>query len=460
MILLKNILSHDKAFKFLIDSLDLKTSLGRNYMLNFKYLRRSTEIQEELNMLDLFYIAFQDVDKKEILERILIKLDHIMDIRGSVKRLSAQMSLDDVELFEIKRFALLSVEINKLMSDLSLDYPSLPDLEGVVDILDPEKQRIPAFYIYSCYDVDLAKYRKLATEAQSDEEKKKHRQTALDIEDKVRVRLSQQLLDFVDVLNNCLDKIAILDFHLAKAQLSLQFDLKKPVIRKGQTSYKALFNPYIKEILEKEGKQFQTIDIDLYQQPCLLTGVNMGGKTVLLKTLGLAQYLFQFGFFVPALQAEISPVDLIFVSSGDYQSELSGLSSYAAEMLIVNDIIKAAKSNKRILAIVDELARTTNPMEGQAIVNATLEILSENHVMALVSTHYGSLKFSGRRLKIKGLSLDKLNEHKIDLKRIQEVMDYSVVDDDGTENSHQALEIASLLGIDKDLLYRANKELL
>ena len=49
--------------------------------------------------------------------------------------------------------------------------------------------------------------------------------------------------------------------------------------------------------------------IDFNQQPCLLTGVNMGGKTVLLKTIGLSQYLFQFGFYVPASSAIISSVE-------------------------------------------------------------------------------------------------------------------------------------------------------
>ncbi|MDD2413175.1 MAG: DNA mismatch repair protein MutS [Bacteroidales bacterium] len=457
MILIKNIQSQNRAFAFIIESMDLKTTMGRHYMLNFKYLRRSSEIQNELDMVDLFYQAQQNDNKREIIERILIKLDHVMDIRGSVKRISASMVLDDVELFEIKRFSLLINEINALLESLQLNYPSMPCLQKVVDVLDPDKQRIATFYIYSSYDSELAKYRKLAKETEDSELREKYNQQALELEDKVRIRICEQLMDHKEALNSCLDEIAILDFVLAKTLLAFRLNLKKPIIKKGQTSYKGLFNPYVKEILEKEGKSFQEIDIELFQKPCLLTGVNMGGKTVLLKTLGLAQYLFQFGFFVPAEKAEISPVDLIFISSGDHQSELAGLSSYAAEMLVVNDIIKAAKSNKRILAIIDELARTTNPAEGQAIVNAALEIFSENHVMALVSTHYGGLSFSGRRLKIKGLSFDALKDKTIDIKRIQQVMDYSVVEDDGKENVHQAIEIASLLGVDKDLLYRADK---
>lgn len=457
MNLIKNIQSQNKAFAFIIESLDLKTTMGRHYMLNFKYLRRSSEIQNELDLVDLFYQAFQNEAQKEIIERVLIKLDHVMDIRGSVKRLSASMVLDDVELFEIKRFSLLINEINAFVESLNLNYPSMPCLQKAVDVLDPDKQRIATFYIYSSYDSELAKYRKLAKETEDSEQKERYNQQALEIEDKVRIRICEQLMDHKEALNSCLDEVATLDFVLAKALLAFRLNFKKPIIKKGQTSYKGLFNPYVKEILEKEDKNFQEIDIELFQKPCLLTGVNMGGKTVLLKTLGLAQYLFQFGFFVPAEKAEISPVDFIFISSGDHQSELTGLSSYAAEMLVINDIVKAAKSNKRILAIIDELARTTNPVEGQAIVNSALEIFTENHVMALLSTHYGGLKFSGRRLKIKGLSFESLKDKTLDIKRIQDVMDYSVVEDDGQENVHQAIEIASLLGVDKDLLYRADK---
>jgi DNA mismatch repair protein MutS2 len=61
-----------------------------------------------------------------------------------------------------------------------------------------------------------------------------------------------------------------------------------------------LFNPEVAEALRLKNKKYQPVDINLTDGPALITGANMGGKTVLLKSVALAQYMFQYGFFVPA----------------------------------------------------------------------------------------------------------------------------------------------------------------
>ena len=114
----------------------------------------------------------------------------------------------------------------------------------------------------------------------------------------------------------------------------------------------------------------------------------MAGKTVLLKSVQLAQYLMQFGFYVPARRAGMPLVEQVLTSIGADQDELNGLSSYAAEMLRVDEMIRQVRQRSKILVLIDELARTTNPVEGRAIVNGVVDFLTTHRVMAMVTTHY------------------------------------------------------------------------
>ena len=148
-----------------------------------------------------------------------------------------------------------------------------------------------------------------------------------ELEDRIREKLSEQIHPYKKEINEALVNTATLDILLAKAQQTIDMQLCKPEISTSTTRYIKIFNPQVKEVLWQEGKKFQAIDIDIEQGACLITGANMAGKSVILKTVALAQTLFQFGFYVPAEQAEIALVDEVLLCIGDEQSELSGLSS-------------------------------------------------------------------------------------------------------------------------------------
>jgi DNA mismatch repair protein MutS2 len=343
-----------------------------------------------------------------------------------------------------------------LNEELKLLFLKLPNLQKVVDILDPDRQNIPHFYIYSSYSEQLQELRSehkrvLIDQPDAAEE---IRLQALQIEDAIREELSEKLITHVPSLQSALEMVAHLDIVIAKAKQATIWGLAKPVIAKNCTTFKGLFNPQVKCLLEEQQKIFQPIDIDLKSAPCLITGVNMGGKTVLLKTIGLAQFLFQFGFYVPAAFASMVIVDQILMSIGDEQSELNGLSSFAAEMMNVDEIIRKSKAEKQILVLIDELARTTNPEEGKAIVNATLDILSQHNIRSLVTTHYSGLNWNGRKLRVKGLLTEKLTDQ-LTAKNINDYMDYSLVENDLEIMDKQALQIARLLGVDEELLEKA-----
>ena len=171
----------------------------------------------------------------------------------------------------------------------------------------------------------------------------------------------------------------------------------------------------------------------------------MGGKTVVLKTLTLCQYLFQFGFGIPASAACIAIKDEIMFCIGDEQSIEKGLSSFAAEMKNIDAVIKASRENRRLLALIDEPARTTNPTEGTALVQALLKVLSEKRMSLVMTTHYDIEPGSAYCLRVKGFD--------------NGLMNYSLVEVEDGEVPHEALNIAQSLGIDPEWIDLARHEL-
>lgn len=444
------------GIRYMISHLDIKSALANHALLSQPFITSRIKLEQELNNIEILFDLYKKSESTPLLLHIESKLEQIHDIYGTVKRISKGEILDDIELFEIKRFAILNQEIAKSVSALALTFIEIPNLQKVIDILDPDRQNIPHFYIYSSYNPTLLELRNQHKKLQLEnpEEAETIRQKAIALEDEIRSQLSIQLKEYDTALKISLDILASLDVLMAKAKQAITLNLIKPIISESTTYYKGLFNPQIKELLEVQNKTFQPIDIELFPAPCLITGVNMGGKTVLLKTIGLTQYLFQFGFFVPATSASITLVDNILISMGDDQSELNGLSSFASEMSKINDIIQKSRSKIQLLALIDELARTTNPEEGKAIVNATLDILSINNACCLVTTHYSGLNWNGRRLAVKGLITEKLT-NQLTIKNINDFMDYTLIESNSETATNQAIQIAKLLGVDDELLTKA-----
>ena len=242
----------------------------------------------------------------------------------------------------------------------------------------------------------------------------------------------------------------------AKAQMAVAWQLTKPEISETETCYQGLSHPQLVQLMAERGAKFQPVDIRLEQQPCLITGANMSGKTVILKSLAVAQYMFQFGFYVPAAQATVMPVNEVFCVIDDQQTEQHGLSSFAAEMLAVNEILTRSKTDSRILALVDELARTTNPDEGRRIVNAFVTMMQKYNVMAVVTTHYSGVATTCRRLRVKGLMTHRMTDN-ITPRSLGQYMDYTLVETTSDEVPAEALTIARIFQVDDEFLQLAQQ---
>jgi DNA mismatch repair protein MutS2 len=133
------------------------------------------------------------------------------------------------------------------------------------------------------------------------------------------------------------------------------------------------------------------IDLELDRlRAVVISGPNTGGKTVALKTLGLAVILHQSGLRVPAVEAELPIFDDVLVEIGDQQSIAMSLSSFAAHVRNLISILGAASAHS--LVLVDEPASGTDPVEGAALAQALLEHLAEQARLTVATTHYPELK--------------------------------------------------------------------
>lgn len=111
---------------------------------------------------------------------------------------------------------------------------------------------------------------------------------------------------------------------------------------------------------------------------------------------------------------------------------------------------------KKVLALVDEPARTTNPHEGIAIANALLDMFEILKIRSLVTTHYSGLRTNCRKLRVKGLSFDKITEA-VSTSTIHQYMDYSLLEVMTDEVPQEALLISKILGIDEELIQKAQE---
>ena len=424
----------------MLDELELQSGFARRWLLDSPMMSRDEEIAAAYDELRRFNSFIGQVEKTYI-ETLLFKLQGLKDIRTTIKNLKHGATLDDIELFEVKHLAILAADVSKLLAQHDMSgVVEIPPVDEVIDILDPDGMRIATFYIYDSYCAQLKDLR--VQMRQNPGQQDELLLQAGELEEGVRRDLSTRLSPLATNIENALVALARIDVLMAKALQMNRLGLTFPTIsHDGTSQFKAMFHPQVKEALKKHGRDFQPVDISYGKEPTLITGANMGGKTVVLKTLTLCQYLFQFGFGIPAASATIAVRDEIHFCIGDEQSVEKGLSSFAAEMKNIDAVIKASRENKKMLALIDEPARTTNPTEGAALVTALLGVLAGKDMSLIMTTHYDIDPRGARCLRVKGFENGEMDY------RLEEVQDGEV--------PHEALNIAQSLGIDPEWIDRA-----
>ncbi|ERI91969.1 MutS domain V protein [Clostridiales bacterium oral taxon 876 str. F0540] len=440
------------------------------------------KLLEELNNVESFIESMlKNKASAGEIERVFCR---VKDIRATAKRCKNLTTLDDVELYEIKYFALLTRELIEAYENLNLNINciKLRSLEKVVSILDPENKKLSTFYIYDSYSDNLKlirekkkKLEELIFKESKEEEAARLKALRMKVvieeqEEELIIRkdLTEKLSSFAELIEENIYSIGRLDFLMAKSKLALSYEGIKPNITENmKISLRNMFNPEVSETLKAKGKPFIPVSVELNCGTTVITGANMGGKSVALKTIVLNVLLAQYGFYVFAKEAEIPILSFIYFISDDMQSVSKGLSTFGAEIVKLKEVIEDAQSSQGFIAL-DEFARGTNPKEGLYLVKAICKYLNIYKSISVISTHYDgavsenmthyqviglkNIDFNLLRQRIKS---DKINSVSL----IQEHMDYRLEKvNTHSEVPKDALNICTLLGLQDDVIDIAREE--
>ena len=287
-------------------------------------------------------------------------------------------------------------------------------------------------------------------------------------EERVREMLSRKIAEKEAVLLENCEKMGALDLALARAIYAIKHDLTKPEITEEHViAFEDGRNLQVEDIIREKGKTFCPISLSLADGVTMITGANMGGKTISLKLAGQIPILAQYGFFVPAKHAKIGLSNYMQILIGDSQSVERGLSSFGSEMEELKEILD--KGQERSLILIDEIASGTNPTEGTALTKSLVDYLIEKPYISLITTHFESVteRKDIVNMQVRGLAdcnftlLNREIQHANRRDRINIIskyMDYRLYRvDSEAQVPKEALSIAAMLGINKEIIEGAKK---
>lgn len=217
------------------------------------------------------------------------------------------------------------------------------------------------------------------------------REVEVEIEDEIE-RLLTQISDYLGRLTTEFDVAADMMFKcdqlFAKAQFSKQIEGSRFKFTPHTFKVEGTRHPLM--MIHKKDPVPNSVELIDTKKILLLSGPNAGGKTVLMKSLGLVCHMARCGLPVCASYAEIPFFKNILVSIGDAQKVDEELSTFAAHLKMLNRASQLKGSESLIL--IDEIASSTDPEEGSALAKAFIERFSDNGVYAVITSHLSQLK--------------------------------------------------------------------
>ncbi|PSB18830.1 endonuclease MutS2 [Phormidesmis priestleyi ULC007] len=295
-------------------------------------------------------------------------------------------------------------------------------------------------------------------------------------EEAVRRVLTEQVAAVQDDLERLLVICTTLDLATARARYSLWLEANPPrfinyVARENVSpevvTLRQLRHPLL--VWQQRHEQGRSvIPIDLFIQPQIkvvaITGPNTGGKTVTLKTFGLAILMAKVGLFIPAREpVELPWFDQVLADIGDEQSLEQSLSTFSGHIRRISRILNALtvdedstqsensdlKLVSNSLVLLDEVGAGTDPTEGSALAIALLKYLADHAALTIATTHFGELK----ALKYED---DRFENASVEFDDVSLSPTYRLLW--GIPGRSNALTIARRLGLKEDIIQSAQEQ--
>src|SRR5271170_7787366 len=227
---------------------------------------------------------------------------------------------------------------------------------------------------------------------------------------RILVEMTRRIGENTGPILAALATLAELELQFAKARFAEEYNCVQVVLseesrgdgrpRPSMSSKARLVliqarHPLLERNLKAKGGHVipTTIELEEEGQELVITGPNTGGKTVVLKTVGLLALMAQSGIPVPADRAEMPVFDAVLADIGDYQSIEQNLSTFSAHVTNIDFISRTATAQS--LVLLDELGSATDPEEGAALAVAIAGHFARIGCITVISTHHTSLKVYG-----------------------------------------------------------------
>ncbi len=287
------------------------------------------------------------------------------------------------------------------------------------------------------------------------------------IEQLVRTSLTTTLIEEFDWLQRLASALSEIDVQLAKSRLRDRVDGSWPRwSQDAETRIVGGTDFGVLRMLEETDEAAQPVDVELGPEPTVVSGPNMGGKSALLRLIGLSQWAAQHGLPVPAEACSFAPVDtIVYVGSEEPLAEQAteGLSSFGREVRRLVSWWDRGGSPR--LWLLDEVGRGTHPDEGARIARDIIDQLADRGDRCVAATHFPMVAGmeGARKLRIAGLTdptlLDELLQqaemgHEDDPESLQRAlraaMDYRPLPVDEHDVPRDARVVARALGLTLD----------
>jgi len=318
-------------------------------------------------------------------------------------------------------------------------------------------------------------------------ERSKLYETERIIEDAVIADLSERLKAESALVEAYVGIVSRFDLAKSRFELGKKYNLRRPAFVAGDRGRgqeergirmvvrQGIFIPLCAEC-GKMGTKYTPLDIALNRNAAVIFGSNMGGKTVVLKSLLFFQLMAQTGLGVPAASYVTTLFSAIDYVGDRPDTAAKGLSSFGFEVRALSDIVEKAASRTCLVAF-DEFAQTTSSREAEALLSSVVSFFSraQKPCLALFATHFQGLARDTAALYFRMAGLDVAAARRYfgeladsagayslaeRIKNINTIMRYYVVPEDAEKGAadadgSDALEVASLLGLDEKILAAA-----